>query len=111
MQSDRYSIDTECLDWLLEIDLPLFDPVALLRQRLCDVARSDRDEKFACLASSRGGRERYLLALARVLLCRRAARFFGSLEALALLFDALLVARRRFIRVAARKEEVARVTG
>src|SRR5512143_2908865 len=98
MQADRYSIHSERLDRLVEIDLPLLDVEAMGLQLLRDVAAGHRAEEFALVADSRRERERHLLELFRISLRGATTLVLRGLEAVAFLLDALEVARRGVIR-------------
>ena len=109
VQADRDAVDAERLDRLVQIDLPLLDVEALRLELLRDVGRRDRTEQLALFADARREGERHLLELLGELLRRAATLVLGRLEAIALLLDALQVARRRLVGEAVRQEIVAGV--
>src|SRR6185437_9647219 len=78
---------------------------------LGDVGRGHRAEELALVADASRKGERDLLQLVRESLRDAAALVLGCLEAITLELNALEIARRRFVREAAREQIVASVTG
>ena len=109
VQADRHAIDAERLDRLVQVDLALLDVEALRLELLRDVGRRDGAEQLAFFADARREGERDLLELLGEPCARAAALVLGRLEAIALLLDALQVARRRLVGEAAREQIVAGV--
>src|SRR5687768_2058469 len=109
MQPDGHAIHAECADRLVEIDLSLLDVVALRLELVGNVRGGDGAEQLALVPDARREGERDLGQLVGEALRLVSTRRLGRLETLALLFDALAIARGRLEGVAAGQQEIARI--
>jgi hypothetical protein len=52
VQADRYAIDSQRPDWLVQLDLALFDLESLRVELVRDVRRRDRAEQLALISDT-----------------------------------------------------------
>src|SRR6185436_11886636 len=92
VQTDRDAIDAESADRLVEIDLTLFNVVALGFELVSYVRRRHRAEQFAFFTDARREGQGHLLEFGRLFGGGAAAGLFSLFEPLTLLLDPLAVA-------------------